>query len=235
MTEDQWPASADAGALLARLTAEAKRHRRRLRLFSVACCRRLGRWIINERLWKCLDAAERYADGRLKDSGLDHWTAEANRSWQAAEQPGARIRNRPAVVRAHHAIAYTCLSDRYRAYARAAPIILGASKEFGGPFVREMRSLFPRLLRDIFGNPFRPVPFDRAWRTAAVVGLAETIYADRDFNLMPVLGDALEEAGCDEEGVLRHCRDPQQVHVRGCWVVDLVLGRPAPRLSKRRT
>jgi hypothetical protein len=224
MTEAEWLASTDLAALLTERTARLGKDKRRLRLFSIACCRQLGRWVHNERLWKCLDASERYADGKLKDAGLDHWTAEANKSWTATEQSPQRIRNKPAVIRCHHAIAYTCLADRYGAYGRAAGIILGASKEFGKPFVEEMRTLFPRLFRDIFRNPYRRVRFDPGWRTAAVVGLAEAMYASREFDGMPVLADALEEAGCVEADVLAHCREAGP-HARGCWVVDLARGQ----------
>jgi hypothetical protein len=80
------------------------------------------------------------------------------------------------------------------------------------------------LLRDIFGNPFRPVAFAPSWRTSTAVGLARTMFESRDFAAMPVLADALEEAGCDNPDVLAHCRGPGP-HVRGCWVVDLVLGK----------
>jgi hypothetical protein len=79
------------------------------------------------------------------------------------------------------------------------------------------------IIRDVFGNPFRPVAFDPAWRTGTAVDLANTMYDARDFAAMPVLADALEEAGCDVPDVLGHCRDPKGAHVRGCWVVDLVL------------
>ena len=79
-------------------------------------------------------------------------------------------------------------------------------------------------LRDIFGNPFRPVAFDTAWRTENTVGLAARLYEERDFAAMPILADALEESGCDNPDILSHCREPG-VHVRGCWVVDLVLGK----------
>jgi hypothetical protein len=82
-----------------------------------------------------------------------------------------------------------------------------------------------RLLDDVFGNPFHPVAFDPSWRTATAVGLAQSMYESRDFAAMPILADALEEAGCDSPDVLAHCRDPNGVHVRGCWVVDLVLGK----------
>jgi hypothetical protein len=80
------------------------------------------------------------------------------------------------------------------------------------------------LLRDIFGNPFRPMTFSPEWRTRTVVTLARAAYESRDFSLMPILADALQDAGCDSEDVLNHCRAPGP-HVRGCWVVDLVLGK----------
>ena len=78
------------------------------------------------------------------------------------------------------------------------------------------------LARDIFGNPYRPVTVDPAWLTSTVVALAEGIYTDGAFDRLPILADALEEAGCGDPGVLSHCRGGGQ-HVRGCWVVDMVL------------
>ena len=80
------------------------------------------------------------------------------------------------------------------------------------------------LLRDIFGNPFRPVAFDPTWCTADSLTIAGRMYESRDFSAMPILADALEEAGCTNPDVLLHCREPG-VHVRGCWVVDGVLGK----------
>ncbi|MBA4189509.1 MAG: hypothetical protein C0467_16090 [Planctomycetaceae bacterium] len=79
-------------------------------------------------------------------------------------------------------------------------------------------------MREIFGNPFRLVSFDPEWRTSTVLALAQHIYSARDFSVMAILGDALEDAGCENEDVLSHCRGPGQ-HVRGCWVCDLVLGK----------
>src|SRR5262249_28763026 len=81
------------------------------------------------------------------------------------------------------------------------------------------------LVRDIFGNPFRPVVCDPAWRTSDVLLMAQGIYDDRAFDRMPILADALQDAGCDNADVLNHCREANATHVRGCWVVDLVLGK----------
>jgi hypothetical protein len=86
------------------------------------------------------------------------------------------------------------------------------------------------LLRDIIGNPFRPVNIDRAWLTANVMALARVIYDDRAFDRMPELADALEKAGCTNAGILGHCRFTVWPHVRGCWVVDLLLGKSRPNL-----
>jgi hypothetical protein len=80
------------------------------------------------------------------------------------------------------------------------------------------------LARCIFGNPFRPAVFNPAWRTETVVSLARQTYESREFEVMPILGDALQDAGCEDEDILNHCRGPGP-HVRGCWVVDLVLGK----------
>jgi hypothetical protein len=80
------------------------------------------------------------------------------------------------------------------------------------------------LVRCIFGNPFRPVSFDPEWRSRNAVAVATAIYQDRTFDIVPILGDTLAEAGCMEEAILGHCHGPGP-HVRGCWVVDLVLGR----------
>ena len=78
--------------------------------------------------------------------------------------------------------------------------------------------------RDIFGNPFRPVTFDPSWRTTTAVAIANHMYQTLEFGAMPILADALQDAGCDNDDVLDHCRSPGP-HVRGCWVVDLVLGK----------
>jgi hypothetical protein len=80
------------------------------------------------------------------------------------------------------------------------------------------------ILRDIFGNPFRPVAFDPTWRTSTVVGLANLMYKSRDFSAMPILADALQDAGCHSEEILNHCLG-EGPHVRGCWAVDLVMAK----------
>ncbi|VTR94613.1 Uncharacterized protein (Fragment) OS=uncultured bacterium PE=4 SV=1 [Gemmata massiliana] len=82
----------------------------------------------------------------------------------------------------------------------------------------------PALIRDIFGNPFRPMTFRSTWRSPTVVELASWMYESRDFGAMPNLADELQRAGCDSADLLDHCRGTGP-HVRGCWAVDLVLDR----------
>jgi len=79
------------------------------------------------------------------------------------------------------------------------------------------------LLRCFFGNQFRPVAIDPSWLTSTVTSLASQMYESRDFSPMPILADALQDAGCDNDDILNQCRDAKATHVRGCWVVDLVL------------
>jgi hypothetical protein len=81
------------------------------------------------------------------------------------------------------------------------------------------------IVREIVGNPFRSAAFNPAWRTSDVLLLAQGIYEVRAFDRMPILADALQDAGCTNEDILDHCRDASATHARGCWVVDLVLGK----------
>lgn len=85
-------------------------------------------------------------------------------------------------------------------------------------------SFHATLLRDLFGNPFRPVTIDPHWLATNVTTLAQAIYDERAFDRMPILADALEDAGCTNQDILAHCRGNGE-HVRGCWALDLVLGK----------
>jgi len=80
------------------------------------------------------------------------------------------------------------------------------------------------LVKDIFGNPYRPITLNSSWLTSTVLALANGIYSEKAFDRMPILADALQDAGCDNEEILQHCRGPG-VHVRGCWVVDKLLAK----------
>jgi hypothetical protein len=79
------------------------------------------------------------------------------------------------------------------------------------------------VARCAFGNPFRSITFSPSWRTDTVRLLAQQMYESRDFSAIPILADALQDAGCDSDDILSHCRG-EGPHVRGCWVIDLVTG-----------
>ena len=84
----------------------------------------------------------------------------------------------------------------------------------------------PVFLRELFGpRPLRPTAAEPEWLTSTVVALARGIYDEKAFDRMPYLADALQDAGCEDDSVLSHCRDAKHVHVRGCWVLDLMLGK----------
>ena len=87
------------------------------------------------------------------------------------------------------------------------------------------RTFTRAVVYDIFGNPFRPIAFDPAWRTSDVTALATGVYEARTFDQLPILADALQDAGCESADLLNHLRDPDAAHVRGCWALDLVLGK----------
>jgi hypothetical protein len=182
---------------------------RKWRLLATACCRCIWPMLgIDSRA--AVEVAERFADGEASES--ERVTACVSASnWNYDLGPGER-----AVVQAAE-------------YATARQDLVGLCH----PAVMQVLTLtendasqpLSNILRDIFGNPFRPVIFDAEWRTSTAVTLARQMYDNRDFNAMTILADALQDAGCDDEVILNHCHYPEWMHVRGCWVVDLVLGK----------
>jgi hypothetical protein len=154
-----------------------------------------------------------------------HWVVEGN--WAKGPEGAAQSKEQQEAAEAAHALVHK--SPDMSAYADG--VLRGGAAEGapGTPQEKRHRAWVGRLgrlahlLRDIFGNPCRPVKFKPAWRSPTAVALARELYESRDFSAMPVLGDALEDAGCDHADVLAHCRGPRAFHVRGCWVVDLVL------------
>lgn len=199
-------------------TARDRVSERKLRLFAVACCRRL----LSSPL---LDVAERVADGQASEDARVLAEAEAFARFVAA-------RDRPAAEwsleeeMANRALTLVLERGAYQALDAAELARRTRGCPEGGHWVFDQREEAKQcaLLRDVVGFPVR---FDPAWRVSndhAAATLAATIYAEQAWDLMPILGDALEEAGCTDEAILAHCRGPDP-HVRGCWVVDLILGR----------
>jgi hypothetical protein len=99
------------------------------------------------------------------------------------------------------------------------------ARRLSSHFGTEIERMACAVIRELFGiHLFRSITFDRVWLTSGVVSLAIGIYEERAFDRMPILADALQDAGCDNEDILSHCRGLGP-HCRGCWVCDLCLGK----------
>ncbi len=196
---------------------------RKLRLFSVACCRQLEPWIKHQLLFDALDRAELLADGRLSDATIGKWRLKIQRlaDTERRGRTGSASSRADAVI---SVVRTACLEERYNGYTSCWRDLAFSGSWYSSKLTHPGPTLAHLLLLDIFGNPFRPVAFDPAWRTEHTVGLALRMYDDREFGPMPILADALEEAGCDNADILAHCREPG-THVRGCWVVDHLLDK----------
>jgi hypothetical protein len=178
---------------------QGKASERKLRLFACACCRVFWSFLTDLRSREAIEAAERYADGAITPKEL--------------QRAGGRASNVILSQRAHTAMMTTNV-----------PFVDAAQATYLIPVDASIR-----LLRDVFGNPLRPVVPDPAWLTPAVLTLAHAAHNDRslpagtlDTTCLCILADALEEAGCDNADVLAHLKGPGS-HVRGCWVVDFCI------------
>ena len=198
MTEAEWLACTRPEAMLKVLRGKASD--RKLRLFACACARRI---------WEQTDKYE-----------FDRSTIHAVEL--LAEGP-ADVK-KLADVREVASLDYELL---------ACEDVEGAARWATGELSMALpdwlaeRIPQARLLRDLFGNPFHPADIDPSWliwNDATILKFAQGIHADRAFDRLPILADALEDAGCDNADILAHCRGPGP-HVRGCWVVDLLLGK----------
>ena len=178
-----------------------------------------------------LDAGDRYADGELGGDefraalrAADEATAEARTRYDAwapsfgdADRPAWAAAAATSVARqAAEGFSPGQLSDLRRAVLDRA----GGGGPRKNPIARAMRPIFS----EHFGDPRKPVAVDPDWRTSTVLALAGAVYADRAWDRLPVLADALDDAGCTDPDLLGHLRGPGP-HARGCWVVDLLLGK----------
>jgi hypothetical protein len=247
MTEAEWTACTDPQKMLEFLRTRASE--RKLRLFAVGCCRRVWAFIKDEPFRAAVRAAELFADGMITKEEMTKTRKAAIPCFVQLhsgddEAPGAALSaaaipapkksffeqlldafddpwwedesdigdpHGPALITARHA-AWAA------AHAKGQRPLTGSLGELAEQ--REQAN----LLRDIIGNPFRPVTLDPAWLTRTVTGLAAAVYEEQAFDRLPILADALEESGCTSQDILAHCRLPG-VHVRGCWALDLILSK----------
>lgn len=259
MTEAEWIASTDPAAMLdwmrsGRLSPNVKTSDRRLRLFACACCRAVWDKLTDDSPCPCLlgcrkedchcggsgrvnrsrravEVAERFADGLATLSEMQLACDQAQDA-PHSYHPGGQ-----------HDEATAASWAAFMENEGVGGVMVGVEGVLR--YVRQPATQ-AALLRDIFGNPFRPVTLPREltqaqavgnvilkpspkhkgecpWLTSTVVSLAQAMYETRDFGTMPILGDALEDSGCTDQAILNHCLEP--LHVRGCWVLDLCLGK----------
>jgi hypothetical protein len=201
MTEQEWLACTDPQKMLEFLQGKASD--RKLRLFAVACCRQNSDLLADTHNRLAVDTSEKFADGLVSRRELK---AIRRVVWEGLSDTDSKAAWEAAGVRAWEA----AVATQWRL----------------SPFQNDSGSIV--LLRDIIGNLFHPAAVDPswpAWNDRTVLALAQGIYEERAFDRLSVLADALEEAGCHDPDILAHCRDPGP-HCRGCWVVDLLLGKP---------
>jgi hypothetical protein len=218
MTEQEWLACTDPGPILASLRGRASD--RKLRLFACGVCRQLASLLRSEDYVRAIEAGESYADGgRMRAAMRRGRRALDGRMVRSVDTSGkGQTAEWHALFLGHLAI---CERD-FRAFPTCLSQLTLVRVE-NEDAMRRLIQTARRIAMDILGNPFRPVALDPAWQTPNAITLAQAMYDTRDFAAMPLLADLLEEAGCPHE-VSEHCRGPGP-HVRGCWVVDLVLGK----------
>jgi hypothetical protein len=214
MTEAEWLLSRDGKSMWNKVPKAADSERK-ARLFAAACLRHV--WVkLGKSGRKLTEFAEAYADApelgaKPRLSRFVGWLA----NWKG------RIQFQYLMRQARDEFAYDLISWASCDMEFGAPFfaynITDDAERFGITFEAQAR-----LVHDLVGNPFRPANLNSSWRTSNVTALAQSIYEDRAFDRLPILADALEDAGCDNADILNHCRQPGE-HVRGCWVVDLVL------------
>ena len=215
---------------------------RKLRLFACGCVRRAWRLLADPRSRAAVEAAEAFADNEHLDPAAARRAAEeavwastgmARRSAAraAANTTGPEPRPlhySPFRARQHQHDLIACVRDAALSAARA--LALCRSEAERQEYWADERLEQANLLRCVLGNPYAPVvlaPGWLTWRDGLVVEMAWAIYERHRFGDLPILADALEEAGCDDAAVLRHCREPGP-HARGCHVLDAVLGHDEP-------
>jgi len=228
MTEDEWLNATDPEPMLEWLWN--KPGNRKMRLFAAACCRQVWNRINHPTGRQAVELVEQFAEGKITAEELANarqrhrssgaWRVQKNAANAVSEACAIGSMDTAALVSAAGAAKYAA-----HAYTEKPE---GGATSYRDPSWRPLwdsaRKAQVGLVLDIFGNPFRSVSLDLAWLTSTVKALGQAIYNDRAFEKMPILADSLEDAGCDNQDILSHLRQPGK-HCRGCWVVDQVLGK----------
>lgn len=247
MTEDMWRTSArpidllgflrvGRGRALLRRMLDKNGVLRKQRLFLVACCRRIQDLLPDERSRQAIEVVERQADHAASAPEISDAQSEAASVYKAlrsrsaaseytaacAVMEMARVAERQSFSHCIY-VPDLAVSARLASCRERQQSVSDTASSDEIVRSQEERSQAD-CLRELFGNPFHPKAVEAGWKTATVSALASQMYESRDFGPMPILADALEDAGCDDADILAHCRGCD-LHVRGCWVVDLILGK----------
>lgn len=247
MTETEWQECISPELMLAHLGEGASPRKRCL--LACACVRRIWPLLDHEHLRQAVKVAERFADGRVAAKVVDKarrlvrrlreereieaglrgtWMARAARA--AAQAVEALLPEQGPILIAPRDVReppdVVSATRTARTAARAAEAAREDETIAAIETIRRLHTLDAvELVREIFGNPFRPAVIDPCWldwKKGKIPRMAHVIYRKRCFRNLPLLADALEEAGCSDSAILTHCRAPVD-HARGCWVVDLLL------------
>jgi hypothetical protein len=208
MTETEWLGCQDPGQMVRYLVHNGGSERK-LRLFGCACARRVWDLLSDECCREAVEVAERFADGQASPADLD---AAKQASGIALERNGLAGVTGPRYC----AMGTAWSTTRDPGSAAMYPLWVFTDAED--------REWQVSMLRDIFGNPFYKIDCTQSPLSPEVIGLARSVYENGVFDQLPQLADALEQVGCSEAEILEHCRH-QREHVRGCWVIDTVLGK----------
>jgi len=253
LTEEQWLSESSPVALLRdlwkhRRVTKVPGGQRRLWRFNLACCHLLGDQITDDRLRRAIEVCERCVGQKAGRTEVAAARDAVLKAWRQAERElkrtplredgyadnGPFVRFWVAMVVRYALEVRSRIHWAFRAARETA--LVRAALEPGWKFTRKVRkergttpeieAILSAVVRCIFGNPFAPVLIDEAWLSAgggAAKQVARDIHETRAFDRMPILADALEDAGCADRAILKHCRDGRP-HARGCHVLDALLG-----------
>ena len=227
MTEAEWTTCKAPAPMLAFLRGSVSE--RKLRLVVVGRCRQTWN-LLRDQGKAPAEVAELFADGFATPDELEQarWKADAEAVYQDMlhQQVQAEICN-PNLSPEQEAALHRELTDRSNRLHAAMRAHMTTFRAWGLQDIALLGEAGCSLLRDAIGNPFRSAAADSAclaWNDGAIRKMSQSIYDARAFDRLPLLADALEDAGCTDADILSHCRSGGE-HVRGCWVVDLLLGK----------
>ncbi len=229
MTEQEWLQCLEPQKMADFLDERNHGSGRKFQLFVCGCVRRIWHLLTHECYRLAVELSEQAAEGLVTDKYIEH-------AWLDWIGEGDFGKGGDAMIAALAATGVSVRWDWEDAHQYAVCAATGASiydldpAKANNATLAELKAQ-ANLFRCIMGNPFRSIALDLAWLTPIVLSLANAAYENRvlpagmlDNTLLAILADALEDAGCDNADILNHLRQPGE-HVRGCWVVDLLLGK----------